>query len=144
MSGHGVWAVQIAIFDALQTAFGASPTLLGADPDGGQGIYDEVPQNVTFPYIVIGESTAEESDTKDTLGQVHFTTLHVWSRYPGKKELKEIMQVIYDALHNVTLAATGQHVILTYVPFEQTLLDPDNKTRHGVQRVRTETREDTS
>ena len=60
MTGDPSWAVQQAIFDAL-TGAAALAALLG---DGAAGVYDDVPENATFPYVTIGETFLSPFDTK--------------------------------------------------------------------------------
>lgn len=127
------WPIQVAIYQTLtnDTAIMARVT----------GVYDEVPQDATFPYIVIGDDTGVQWDTDDTLGAESTLTIHVWSRKAGRKETKEIMQLIYDALHRQELDITGMHSVVCQWEFSETLLDPDGVTRHGVTRYRSIARE---
>ena len=45
-----------------------------------------------IPYVVIGDDTSAQWDTDDTVGSENTLTLHVWSRYYGRAEVKDIMQ----------------------------------------------------
>jgi len=81
----------------------------------GATVYDDVPgqsegmPDESFPYIVIGEDNVVSWDTDDVLGGTVLSTLHIFSRYEGKKEIKAIMAEVYDALHRqaASLSATG-------------------------------------
>jgi hypothetical protein len=99
-------------------------------------VYDHVPQGSEYPYIVIGEDTAIEWDTDDSVGSESTLTLHVWTRNRGRKECKEIMDSIYDVLHRCELAVTGYNVVNCAWELAETFVDPDGKTRHGVTRYR--------
>lgn len=130
MTGDPSWAVQQAIFDAL-TGAAALTALLG---DGAAGVYDDVPENATFPYVTIGETFLSPFDTKTEIGVEHVVVLHIWSRYEGAKECKQIMTAIYDALNRAALSVSGQTVVDSRFTFAQTMRDPDGETRHGIQR----------
>lgn len=105
-------------------------------------IYDNVPEAVdsgsdnVFPYITIGDDTAIDWDTDNSQGKEATLTIHSWSRYRGRKEVKEIQGAIYNALHLSNLIITGYHSVLMVSEYSETLVDPDGLTRHGVQRFR--------
>ena len=131
MTGEASWNVQRAVYSAL-TGASALTALLA---DGASSVYDDVPENATFPYITLGEGFADAWEEKDNVGQEHDLTIHTWSRYEGFKECKQIMQAIYDALNRVALTVTGQDVMDCRMTFAHFMRDPDGETRHGVQRV---------
>ena len=62
----------------------------------GYSVYDEVPENAKFPYIVIGDIEFQES-------QFHFEdildvtiNLLIWSMWEGKKEVNDISSNIIN------------------------------------------------
>lgn len=117
-------ALQAAVFDRL---------------DGYPGIdrvYDDVPKNANFPYVVIGEDTHVPFDTDDSTGCEATITIHVWSRYRGKKEAKQIQGLIYEALNREPLILEDHSLVTIEFEYSDVLLDPDGITRHGVQRFR--------
>lgn len=120
------FAIQAAIYSRLTTYA----------PLTGYSTYDHVPQNATFPYNVIGEGTATQWDTDDSVGSDATVTIHTWSRYRGRKEVKEIQKLIYDALHRYELPVAGSHTVTVEWEYTDTMLDPDGLTRHGVIRFR--------
>lgn len=99
-------------------------------------IYDDVPEDPTFPYVVIGDDTAVDFSDDTYLGTDATLTIHVWSRLAGRSEVKGIQQDIDDALNRFDLSVDGLSVITLHREFSETLLDPDGRTRHGVQRFR--------
>jgi hypothetical protein len=119
------WPLQQAIY-----------TLLTNDTDVTPTVYDAVPQEASFPYIVIGDATVADWSTKGNDGTEHDINIHVWSRYDGLKETKQVQSAIHDALHDVSLTVTGFSHVLCRVDFAEAFVDQDLKTRHGVQRVR--------
>jgi len=145
VSGAASVAIQQAIFTKLRAdaPLGAMlPTSL-FDGDVGKAVYDRPPASNyselavgVFPFVVIGDDTAAEFDTDDSEGQETTVTIHAWSRYPGKKEVKQVLDAIYNALHNKSLTVTGQIVIFIFFEFMETIADPDGLTQHGVIRFR--------
>jgi hypothetical protein len=117
-------AIQQASFDRL-SSYPGMPT-----------VYDDVPTGAAFPYVVIGEDTHIPFDTDDSLGSESTVTFHVWSRYRGKKEAKEILGLIYEALTRQALSVVGHDLITIEFDYSDVLLDPDGITRHGVSRFR--------
>jgi hypothetical protein len=102
-------------------------------------IYDDVPQpsdggkKTDFPYITIGEDVTTYNDT-DTDRSVNVSiTIHVWSRSRGRKETKEIQALIYDSLHNSNIVQAGYNFVIITEQNSTTQLDPDGRTRHGIQ-----------
>lgn len=96
-------------------------------------VYDNVPQDSGFPYIVVGEDNINNWDTDSELGVTASVVIHTWSRYRGKKETKELQGHIYDALHRASLAATGYNFVTIDLVSSESFVDADGFTRHGVQ-----------
>lgn len=103
-------------------------------------IYDDVPQNAAFPYVVVGDDTSIALDDDCGNGFESTVTIHVWSIYSGRKEVKTIMGNIYNALHRYDLPISNGYTIATNYDYQDTFLDPDGVTRHGVIRFRLLTR----
>jgi hypothetical protein len=130
------WPLQVAIYDAL-VADAALMVQVSA-------VYDFVPANTslndapTMPYIVIGDMTALDWDSKTFTGEELTLTLHIWSEQPGWREVKQIFGHIKRILHDTLLDLSGDdHTsVLLRREFEETIRDPDNVTRHGVVRLR--------
>lgn len=120
--------LQVAVYERL-TGFVALMGLV-------TGVYDHVPQTAVLPYVQIGEPISENDDTDDTLGADHDIVIHVWSDHRGQLETKQIQQQVYAALHRHDLQTTEGHVFNVECELEETFLDEDGLTRHGVQRFR--------
>ena len=63
----------------------------------GYSVYDEVPENAKFPYVVIGDIEFQEA-------QLHFedildvsVNLLIWSIWEGKKEVNDISSNIINS-----------------------------------------------
>ena len=99
-------------------------------------VYDDVPENTAYPYVILGEETSANSGTKSLDAIEHTLTLHVWSQYRGRREIKEIMQSVYSLLHNTAITVTGASLVNIRQEFNNTLMENDGITRHGVMRFR--------
>ena len=106
------------------------------------GVYDNVPQAVdsgvstSFPYVTIGEDVITEWNTDDSQGCVGSITIHTWSRAKGRKETKAIQGLIRAALARQELTVTGFTFVTVEYEGEQSFLDADGETRHGVSTFR--------
>ncbi len=123
------WEIQVSIYEELTGYYHLSSMV-------GDRIYDRVPQNSDYPYLVLGDDTSLPWDTDNTTGSENTLTLHVWSRYYGRKEVKDIMKAIYDCLHRKNIEVSGAHTVLCQHEFSESFLDPDGITTHGVIRFR--------
>ena len=123
------WELQKAIYNAL------SGSVTGID-SASVAVYDDVPEGATYPYIVIGEETSANDGTKDIDAVEYTLTLHIWSQYRGRREIKEIMQSVYDLLHDTGITVSGASLANIRQEFNNTLMENDGITRHGVMRFR--------
>ena len=117
------WELQKAIFARLETAI-ATP------------VYDYVPQGAAFPFVVVGDATANEWGAGDLRGEQHGLSVHIWSRYQGRMEMKLLMGEIKAALDSVALALSGHHLVDLRFVFADEFPDPDGISRHGLVRFR--------
>lgn len=105
-------------------------------------IYDHVPEDTNFPYVTIGQDTQDDWSGEGFEGETHTLTIHIWSQYRGRKEAKDLMKEIKDALHEQSLTLTGHSLVLLRWEFADTVLEEDGRTYHGTQRFRALTQED--
>lgn len=104
-----------------------------------KGVYDDVQQSLDsgladdFPYITIGDDNAVEWDTDTELGAEITLSIHVWSRFRGRSQAKEIQSAIYKALHRAKLTIACYNNVGIEFRASEIFLDSDGKTRHGVQ-----------
>ena len=102
---------------------------------GGNNIYDFVPENTAFPYVKIGDQTMVDDGTKTKNGTDFTIMIHTFSRYRGSKEIKEIMSLVYDVLHESSLSVSGAMNNMRF-EFSDIIKENDGLTTHGVQRFR--------
>ena len=100
------------------------------------GVYDEVVEGNSYPFITLGEETAIDYSTNNLVGAETTVNVHIWSRYKGSKQTKEIMDKVHDLLHDVSLTVSGVNLINLRFEFSDIMRDPDGITRHGVMRFR--------
>ena len=120
--------IQTAIFDTLSNGLSVP-------------VYDDVPQEATkkdsnFPFVTVGDDTFNEGST-DTEGGFDTTiTMHIWSRYAGFTETKQIQAEIYALLNRQTIVMAGSDYGIAGITFDfsNAVLDPDGLTRHGISR----------
>lgn len=122
------WELQQALFSRLDGYSGLKAIV--------SAIYDNVSQGATLPYVVIGDDTLIPFDTHSTIGGEHTVTIHSWSGYQGRSEIKRIQSQVYDALHRYALTVSGAVTVTCEQEFAETFVDADGLTRHGVQRFR--------
>ena len=67
----------------------------------GYNVYDEVPEEVKFPYVVIGDIDFSEGQNNfNDLLDINLNIL-VWSLWEGKKEVNDILSNIINAFTNL-------------------------------------------
>lgn len=137
------YQIQKAIFDKLVADVPLAALLSKSVVNKNKpAVYDNVPQvadsgkDADFPYVSIGEDTAFDWDTGNSVGKEATLTIHSWSRDRGRKEVKEIQGAIYNALHLADLTVVGYTTVFIISEFSESLSDPDGITRHGIQRFR--------
>ena len=125
----GAFALQERLFTTLNSDNTLTSTL-------GAAVYDEVPENSSYPYVNIGADAQNEYDTKDLNGSDVTINIDVWSQYKGSKEAKNIMDRVHTLLHDTSLTVTGFNLVNLRFQSSGVLRDPDGITRHGVMRFR--------
>ncbi|MGV6800759.1 MAG: DUF3168 domain-containing protein [bacterium] len=130
MSGDASWELQSAIYNLLQ----ADPGIISLLGNPAR-IYDAVPENIVFPYLTIGEIRSKDWPGVEG-GQHHQIRLNVWSRYGGRKELKEIYTAVYAVLHDATISLPNYNIINIRYVFGDMWQRPENNTFNGVVRYR--------
>jgi len=126
MTGDAQAAVQSAVHGALVGDAGVA-ALVGAR------VFDHVPADSVFPYLVIGETSGVPFDDKLKGGMMQALRVHTWSRARGATEAKEIMGAVAAALHWAGLTVTGHELAWIRFTKSELMLDADGLTRHGVQ-----------
>lgn len=122
-------ALQGALLARLQ-GHGALIDLIGGR------LHDRWPEAPGFPHVVLGEAEVTADDSATRGGQRHDLTLHVWSRYRGRAEVKRILAALAEALHRQPPALAPPHrCVALRVGLTTILDDGDGVTSHGVMRL---------
>lgn len=96
-------------------------------------VFDEVPPNVAFPYVELGEFQTLDDGAQCLDAVEIFATLHVWSRSRGQVEAKQIGSAVRGALHDADLdLGDGWQFLEIAHQDTRYLKDPDGRTSHGV------------
>ena len=82
-------------------------------------VYDDVPEDVLFPYITIGAFTCKRVADKTSDIWDASIQIHIWSNYNGKAEVNAIANDITTVVSSVVpdLSAQGFSVISQDVDF---------------------------
>lgn len=101
-----------------------------------KGVFDDVPDNQAFPYIVIGDATEVPANTFGQNGYEATVTLHIWSRYKGFAEALQILDEVNRILDGKNIVCEGLGDVFCWYEFSETMRDPDGITRHIPVRYR--------
>ena len=97
-------------------------------------IHDNTPDEAPLPYVVIGDDSMSDFGGHTFDGFEGPVTIHAWTEGEGRKANKDILNRIYEILHNIDIAIPGFTTIVFRCTLSEVLLDPDNRTYHGIQR----------
>lgn len=126
----------LTVQGALFTRLNGAVVLVSAD--GALPVYDHVPQDAAFPYIMIGEMTGSQWNTKTQDGDEQTISVHCFSQYNGMSQVKQMMDEVTQLVTGSALdlsSGTFSEVLLRLEYFEA-FLEGDGRTRHGVLRFR--------
>lgn len=125
-----VWALQRAIYQHL-SADAALKTLIGDPPR----IYDDPPETAPLPYLVIGPTSITDWKGVDG-GLRHELRFHVFSKYAGRREIKQIVSAVYDALHEAAFPVDDHRLINIRFVFGDVIRRREGDAYQGVIRFR--------
>jgi hypothetical protein len=123
-----LWSLQVAIKSRLDDNTSLNQRITG--------VLDKVDSGQAFPYVRIGEDTSQPWGSATFDGEEVTSTLHVFSDYNGKKEAKEIISLILQALEEPLTLDSGFLLEFSNVEFMQVFDEDEGKIQHGVVRVR--------
>lgn len=101
-------------------------------------VYDWVPEDAPYPYVVIGEATELADNTHDSFGRTLTLTLHVWTKgHGGFGPALEIVDNIQRSLdHRLDMELEGFRLVTLRLDQTLTMRDPDPLIRHAPVRFR--------
>jgi hypothetical protein len=121
-----LWPLQQALYDRLK-----NDTTLITRAD----VLDDVPKGTPMPYVTLGEETVNDYSSKTFDGEDATHTLHVWSDYNGKKEAKEILDLVLQSITANPLVIPGFTLEGIQREFMEVFNDGGG-VYHGVMRLR--------
>jgi hypothetical protein len=123
------WALQQAVYAALAADAGVAAL-------AGARIYDAVPREAAFPYLVIGDGSEADWSTKTDRGSAVTLIIRAWSRGAGQKEARQLAEAVRACLDGATLAlGSGTLIAWNYLNTTQAR-DSDGVTRRADIRYR--------
>lgn len=133
--GYALNELQAAVYTALSSDAAISAMTAA--------VTDWTSDTTPFPFIQLGADTAIDFDSLSFFGQDHTMTIHTWDRpnatssgSNGRKTIKTLMGHVYRVLHLAQLTMPTQRMVRCRCEYNDTSLDPDGVTYHGVQRFR--------
>jgi hypothetical protein len=118
------WALQMALHQSL--------TMPGALMDQITGVFDHVPQDQPMPYVVIGDDVMSDWSAKAFSASDHRLTIHIWSRMPGRREARQLIELVQAQLAAQTPAPSGFSLVSLRFVQAAVLGDADGLTQHGI------------
>ena len=124
------WSLQLGLYARLQQSTDLQAML--GDP---ARLYDAVPPDAIFPFATIGE--AQVKDYPGVSGAFeHEIRIHIYSRWGGRKEVKEITDIVQGLLHDASFSLTDHRVAHSRLMFADIFRQADAETFQAVTRFR--------
>lgn len=105
-----------------------------------QRVYDYIPRKTDYPYIVYHITEATEWDTTTDNGEEHAVYVHVWDDREGSKRARQIMQRVYELLHDVTTYSLTDHNLVNCRRVNRNM-EREGQLYHGIGLFRAITEE---
>lgn len=75
-------------------------------------VYDFVPRDTPYPYIIYHITDSDEWDTDDEVGEEHSVYIHVFDDKEGSKRARLISKRVQDLFHdNTAYSLTGHNLV---------------------------------
>lgn len=117
----------LALQKGVRAALVADGTITGLV---GSRVYDEPPQNVTFPYMRFGDIDPSAFDTDNTEGALVGVSIEAHSRAAsGRVEVVQMAEAVREALHRQEAAVTVAGHTLVELIFQTFSVTRDNEGR---------------
>ncbi len=97
-----------------------------------KGVYEYVPQNAAYPYVTIGDVTANDDSAKGLKRYDLDVNLEIYSKAQGRKEVLDIIERLKLLLDNQVLSITGFTNIFTKAVGISTKRSSDNLITSGL------------
>lgn len=100
------------------------------------GVYDHVPQDTAYPFVVIGQDEIRDLSNLEKEGTEHRLSFRIYSREAGRKEASSIMERIVALMHTDALTITGQTILASRFTSSNIALEKDGATYTGTLNFR--------
>jgi hypothetical protein len=124
----------LALQTGLRTALLADAVLVTAL--GGEQVFDDVPRDAPFPYITLGDIDTRDWSTQTSRGHEHTVTLHLWSRYRGRKQVQDLIAEVDRILDGADPPLSGYRLVNLSTVFWTAQREPDGEVYRGTVRLR--------
>ncbi len=124
------WSLQIGLYTYLQQS-----TELQSLIGNPARLYDAVPPDAIFPFVTIGEAQVKDYPGVDGALE-HDIRIHIYSRWGGRKEVKQIAETVHDLLHEATFSLIDHRVAHSRFVFADIFRQTDAETFQAVTRFR--------
>lgn len=127
---------------ALYTTLANDATLTALlNGEAGRVFTGSVGPDQNCPFVVIGETTANNYHTSSGDAQEHTITVHCWTEQAvagqsARLQVAKIMARVRDLLHYQSIALSAGNMPSLWCEFTETIADPDGRSQHGVLRFR--------
>jgi hypothetical protein len=116
-----VWeAVHLAVRDKLVAALA-----------GVAAVYDDVPHDAAYPYVDLAAQNRAPTDTLRNHGFTFHFYPAIYSQYKGQREVRQILDAIDAALHDVHLSLATGAAVRCQVTDSRCVRDQDGHTYQG-------------
>lgn len=126
MSGSVLLQLQNAVRDALEGDAALSALVTG--------VFDHVPADQPFPYVVLGEKTEKDLPAFGRGGATATLAVEVRSRAAGDTELLTVYDRVKQVLDAGTLSLAGHEEVFRRTTLVKTGVDEDGVTRRAEAR----------
>ena len=131
MSSTPMLEIQTAVYNRLISGAAAIT----------QSVYNDVPQNAQYPYIMIGEWIEHDRSSKGEQGSGGTLTLHGFDNQGSNVRLVNMMN---EAMNSITFtnSSDANHLVFTsynnsgqFKGMFQIIMDIDGETRHAILEI---------
>lgn len=99
-------------------------------------LYDELPDPVQYPFISFGRHVSRPLDGEAAELLEHDLSLHVWSRFRGRAQAREVLNAVRHSLTSIQPEATDVQLVSLRVVFADYLRAANGRTVQAVLRLR--------